>query len=49
MNFSPQQHRKMAGLLHQKALKETDPTKSKKQLEMAKVFRLLATKAEKNK
>jgi hypothetical protein len=29
MKFSPQQYRKMAGLPDQKALKETDLTKSK--------------------
>jgi hypothetical protein len=44
MPFSSSQHLNMAALLDEKAKAQRDPTKAKKQAEMANVFRTLARK-----
>ena len=49
MHFKAEQHRLMAGLLHQREIKSSNPRKAKKQSRMANLMRLLARKAKKSK
>jgi hypothetical protein len=49
MLFSPQQHMKMAGLLHKKAKAEADPKVQKRLSQFANVHRTLARKSSEKK
>jgi hypothetical protein len=47
MRFTQSQHLEMSRRLHERAKKNPDPEKAKKQAAMANVFKLLAAKAAK--